>query len=962
MPDAVRTGQDGLPLVSCIMPTADRRLFVPRAIDHFRRQDYSTKELIIVDDGTDPIGDLVPADERIRYLRLARKLTLGEKRNLACEQAHGEIILHWDDDDWMADWRVRYQVDSLLQNRADVCGLDSILFYNPASGEAWRYVYPKGGAPWLAGGTLCYGKSVWRRNPFPAISIGEDARFVWSSKLKRLLALPDSSFYVAFIHPGNTSPKHTHDRMWHPISTSEVEKVMGTDWPPTDDPPEVSARGALQGMREGDPGDAAPVKPLVSCVMATRNRRPFIPQAIRYFLNQSYPAKELVILDNGSDPVTDLVPDAKQMKYIRLDRNLTLGEKRNLGVEASHGDIVVLWDDDDWHAAHRLSYQVDPIIENRADATVLQDGLLFDLRKAQFWQCRPALRDRMFAYGVIGGTVAFRKNLFNRTVRFPQANLAEDAAFLRALFESNARVLKLPCNDSFLYVRHHCNTWNFATENSRSLSGWQLVDPPSFLSPEDVRFYASLSGSPPMQALATRLARSGNASDPKSTKGPTTDTPLSAQGAALYRQGAYEEALDCLERASQVESGNPWIGFDAGLCLLALNRPGEALGRIESALAGIPSNTWVFSALGRAHARLGHCPAARQAFERARQISPGNDEAVQFLEGSPEQDVAQGRRLRAERNLPAALTFFDAALVKDPENSEALAEKGRVLRMSGQSLQALPYLVSAMGLHSNAMNMLKDIAETLAETDHPDLAGALLKRAFTSSDGRAEKAVEIGGSDASQSTAAKRVLALDEAPALEFIKQLDTGVGSLFEDYVFLHGIARLLRPRTILEVGTNTGVSTIVFAKALEESHILGKITTIDIDPEALTKARLQVKRARLERYVEIVEGNSLDVLPQILKASSCFDLCLLDGDHEFETVSAEFELVRAHCRYILLHDTSLFEGVKRLMDDIRKRPDCRLVRLDYPPGEQWSEGRIVRRSSPGFALIEIEKGTSTM
>jgi len=517
-------------------------------------------------------------------------------------------------------------------------------------------------------------------------------------------------------------------------------------------------------------------------------------------------------------------------------------------------------------------------------------------------------------------------------------------------------VLKLPCNDSFLYVRHNRNTWAFATENTRAVSGWQLVDPPSFLPIEDVRFYASLSGSPRMQALATRLARSGNASEPKSTKSPTTDLPLSAQGAQLYRQAAYEEALDCLERAAQIEDGNPWILFDSGLCLLALHRPAEALGRLESARARIPSNTWVFSALGRAHAQLGHYSAARAAFESARRLSPNNSEAALFLEGPSEQDLAQGRRHRAEGNMSAALTSFDAAIMKDPENWQTLVEKGKLLRMLGQTSEALPYLISALGLRPDRANMVDDIVGALAEIDHPDLAESLFRRATASNDGGAERAEQIKTTEASKSSGARSFAQLGGPPVLEFIKQLDTGAGSLFEDYAFLYGIVRLLRPRTILEVGTNTGISSIVFARALQDNRILGKITTIDIDSEALKKARAQMERARLERYIEVVEGNSLDVLPRILKASSSFDLCFLDGDHRFETVNAEFELVRPHCRYVLLHDASLFDGVKRLVDELRKRPDCHLVRLEYPLGEQWSEGRIVRKSSTGFALVEVE------
>ena len=56
-----------LPLVFCIMPTFDRRDFVPRAITYFQRQDYPNKQLIIVDDGNGPEADLIPPGTRSIY-------------------------------------------------------------------------------------------------------------------------------------------------------------------------------------------------------------------------------------------------------------------------------------------------------------------------------------------------------------------------------------------------------------------------------------------------------------------------------------------------------------------------------------------------------------------------------------------------------------------------------------------------------------------------------------------------------------------------------------------------------------------------------------------------------------------------------------------------------------------------------------------------------------------------------
>jgi glycosyltransferase involved in cell wall biosynthesis len=217
------------PRIACIMPTANRRRFVPQAIRYFLRQDYANRELIVVDDGSDAVADLIPPDPRIRYLRLDKPHTIGEKRNLACEAASSPLIAHWDDDDWMAPWRLTCQVDSLLQEQAEVCGLNRVLYYDAASGLAWQYVYV-GGPPWVAGNTLVYTRTFWQANPFPDISIGEDNHFVWSRRLKHLMALPEGTFYVALVHPANTSPKLTRQACWRPYPADAIRDLFEDDW------------------------------------------------------------------------------------------------------------------------------------------------------------------------------------------------------------------------------------------------------------------------------------------------------------------------------------------------------------------------------------------------------------------------------------------------------------------------------------------------------------------------------------------------------------------------------------------------------------------------------------------------------------------------------------------------------------------------------------------------------------
>ena len=73
---------------------------------YFERQQYPNRELIIIDDGDDKVADLVPAgDPRIRYIALPGQVSIGAKRNSACQLARGDIIAHWDDDDHSAPGR-----------------------------------------------------------------------------------------------------------------------------------------------------------------------------------------------------------------------------------------------------------------------------------------------------------------------------------------------------------------------------------------------------------------------------------------------------------------------------------------------------------------------------------------------------------------------------------------------------------------------------------------------------------------------------------------------------------------------------------------------------------------------------------------------------------------------------------------------------------------------------------------
>lgn len=193
--------------VSCIMPTANRPQFVPLAVDYFLNQDFRDAELVIIDDGKESIASLLPVHKRIKYFYSPAKNTIGKKRNLACEKAEGEIIMHWDDDDWYAqDWISR-QVKAMHDSpEADICGLNEVYFFSPMMNRYWKYVDKNTERPWLCGATMVYRKAFWEKHPFKDIQVGEDYDYIWN-KGAELHAHDYTEGFYAILHAFNTTLK-----------------------------------------------------------------------------------------------------------------------------------------------------------------------------------------------------------------------------------------------------------------------------------------------------------------------------------------------------------------------------------------------------------------------------------------------------------------------------------------------------------------------------------------------------------------------------------------------------------------------------------------------------------------------------------------------------------------------------------------------------------------------------------
>lgn len=186
--------------------TRNRRSWLPKAIHYFQQQTYRRTELLILADGED-VRDLVPDDERVRLIHLAEQRSIGEKRNFGCSRAAGDVICHWDDDDWSAPGRIARQIEMLNGSGRSVVGFHSMRFTD--GDNWWQYT---GAKDYSLGTALCYRREWWQSTPFSPANVGEDNTMVYAAQHAGQIFSEDAGeLMYATIHPENTSPRMIAD-------------------------------------------------------------------------------------------------------------------------------------------------------------------------------------------------------------------------------------------------------------------------------------------------------------------------------------------------------------------------------------------------------------------------------------------------------------------------------------------------------------------------------------------------------------------------------------------------------------------------------------------------------------------------------------------------------------------------------------------------------------------------------
>ena len=171
--------------------------------------------------------------------------------------------------------------------------------------------------------------------------------------------------------------------------------------------------------------------PPVSVITLTRDRRSFIPLAKYCFLAQTYPEHliEWVIVDDGKDPIKDLVSDLPNVTYVLLDEPLSIGAKRNLAISRAKHDILVMMDDDDVYPNNSVLARVAHMLAEPKKDCIFSTMLpCYEIHETKSFMNVPPITLDM-SKRVSEATLGFTRAFWQER-GFPDQQIAEGDAFI----------------------------------------------------------------------------------------------------------------------------------------------------------------------------------------------------------------------------------------------------------------------------------------------------------------------------------------------------------------------------------------------------------------------------------------------------------------------------------------------------------------------------------------------------
>jgi predicted O-methyltransferase YrrM len=176
-----------------------------------------------------------------------------------------------------------------------------------------------------------------------------------------------------------------------------------------------------------------------------------------------------------------------------------------------------------------------------------------------------------------------------------------------------------------------------------------------------------------------------------------------------------------------------------------------------------------------------------------------------------------------------------------------------------------------------------------------------------------------------------------------------------------LQMLAQIVGARSILEIGTLGGYSTIWMARGLRAG---GRLITLEVDPKHAEVARLNVARAGLRDVVDVRIGNAVEILPQLsANRRGPFDLIFIDADKPNIPTYFEWALKLSRPGTLIIVDNVVRDGA--VIDPDSSDPSVQGVRrfIQLLGAESRASGTAIQtvgiKGYDGFAIVLVSSTT---
>jgi glycosyltransferase involved in cell wall biosynthesis len=201
--------------ISILIPTYNRRKFLPLLIDNVISQTYnhSLLELVILDDGEELLIEDIEEFKnlilpiKLNYVIEKKRLPIGTKRNKLVKLAKHKIVCFMDDDDIYNDNYIKYSYEELTKNKAGLTGSNQMLFIYPFHNFKKSYINCGDNKRLIHECSMMMTKKYFNSsNKFEKSSQGEGKQLILDND-KRVINLDASKLLVQLCHKENTINK-----------------------------------------------------------------------------------------------------------------------------------------------------------------------------------------------------------------------------------------------------------------------------------------------------------------------------------------------------------------------------------------------------------------------------------------------------------------------------------------------------------------------------------------------------------------------------------------------------------------------------------------------------------------------------------------------------------------------------------------------------------------------------------